>query len=280
MDRQSPIVRRRRLGVELRRLRESAGKTIEQTSKALDCSISKISRIETGQVVAAPRDVRDMLEVYGVIGQQRDALVQIAREARERGWWQAYADMDFAAHVGYEVAAAEFRIYQALVVPGLLQTPEYAEAVTRALLPEVSEAEIERRLSLRTRRRALLQQPNPPALWGVLDEAVLRRPVGGLGVLREQLNDLLEAAQQPNITLQVLPFAAGGHAGLDGSFAIMRFPDPSDRDIVYLDHATNPLLLERPAELARYVLVFDHLRATALAPTDSVDFLAAASSAS
>jgi transcriptional regulator with XRE-family HTH domain len=273
--RHSPTVQRRRLGTELRRLRELAALTIEQVAQTLDCSPSKVSRIETGQVRVTSRDLRTLFELYGVGDRQRAQLLQIADQAREKGWWQAYGEMDFAAHVGFEAAASSFRTYNALVVPGLLQTAEYADGLTRALLPDATPEQIERRLALRRKRQALLDQPNPPALWVILDEAVLRRPVGGRPVAHAQLTRLVEAARRPNITLQVLPFARAAHAGLDGSFNIMTFPDPSDPDIVYLEHATSPLLLEGAAELARYALVFDHLQAAALPPEGSVRFLEA-----
>jgi transcriptional regulator with XRE-family HTH domain len=276
--RQSPTVRRRRLGLELRRLREAAGLTIEKVADRLECSDSKVSRIETGQVGATPRDVRDMLELYGVTGEQRDGLVQIAREAREKGWWHAYGDVQVTAYIGFEAEAAWIRTFEVLAVPGLLQTPAYARAVIRAARPNLGTDELERWTELRRARQALLAQDEPPTLWAVLDEAVLRRQVGGRGAMREQLLHLADAAAAPNVTLQVLPFAAGEHAGMSGAFTIFRVPESADPDVVHLENATSDLYLEREDELDRYSRAFEHLSATALHPAASVAALTTAAS--
>ncbi len=260
--------------MELRRFREAAGLTIEQVAERLECSHSKISRIETAHVSATPRDVRDMLEIYGVSGDQREALIQIAREARQRGWWHAYGDViKESAYVGLEVAAASIRSYGVILVPGLLQTTEYARAVARAVRPDLRPEQIERQVELRMARQAILTQDDPPALWAVVDEAVLRRSVGEHGVMGEQLRRLIEAAELPTVTLQVLPSAAGEHAGMDGAFTILSFPESADRDVVYLENATSDLYLESTEEIRRYTLLFDHLRAAALSPDDSTALL-------
>jgi transcriptional regulator with XRE-family HTH domain len=274
--RPSPTVRRRRLAIELRRLREDAGLTIERVAEALECSESKVSRVETAHVTATPRDVRDMLELYGVVGTQRDGLLQMAREARQKGWWHKYRDYqaDQASYVGLEVAVDSIRVYEALLVPGLLQLPEYARAVIRALNPSAAPDEIARRLELRMARQPIITEENPPSLWAILDEAVLHRLVGGPGVMREQLNFLVEQAQLPNVTIQVLPYTAGSHSGLDGAFDILSFEEPGDPDVVHLENFTSQLYLERPDEVRRYSLVFDLLRATALGPDDSAAFIA------
>jgi transcriptional regulator with XRE-family HTH domain len=178
--RQSPTVRRRRLGAELRRLREEAGLTIERVAATLECSESKVSRIETGQVGAMPRDVRDMLDLYKVGPEQREALIQIARDARQKGWWHAYTDVPVVpGYVGLEVSAAAIDTFGALLVPGLLQTPEYARTVLEALLPDLSAEQIRRRVELRMARQSILNGEHPPTLRAILDEALLRRPVGG-----------------------------------------------------------------------------------------------------
>jgi transcriptional regulator with XRE-family HTH domain len=272
--RRSPTLRRRRLGSELRRLREQAGLTIDQVASALDCSSSKISRIETGQVNATPRDVREILAHYGVAGKRQEELIQLSREARQKAWWQTYDDRVITALIGFEAAATSISSYDASLVPGLLQTVEYARAVTRAVRPTLRPEEVNHRVAVRTARQAHLPEDDPPALWVILDEAVLRRPVGGLGVMVEQVRHLVEAAALPNVTMQVLPFAAGEHAGMDGSFAIYGFAEPADTDVVYLENATSDHYLHRPEEVRRYALVFDHLRAAALKPDDSVAFLA------
>jgi transcriptional regulator with XRE-family HTH domain len=273
--RSSPTIRRRRLAIELRRLREEAGLTIERVAEALECSPSKVSRVETGHVNATPRDVRDMLALYGVVGAQRDALVQMAREARQKGWWYKYRDdqADQAFHAGLEVAADSIRMYAALLVPGLLQIAPYARTVIRALNPGIRPEEVEHRLELRLARQSLLTQADPPLLWAILDEAALHRLVGGPGVMREQLHHLIEQAQLPNVTVQVLTYTAGQHAGMHGAFHIFGFAEPGDPDVVHLEHSTSRLYLERPEEVQRYSLLFDHLRAAALAPDDSIAFV-------
>lgn len=274
--RQGPTVRRRQLGAELRRLREEAGLTIERVAKSLECSDSKVSRIENGQVGASPRDVRDMLELYEVDAQRRDALIEIARQARQKGWWHAYGDVpQVPAHIGLEETATTLRMYATLLVPGLLQTREYAIAVIRALQPSLDPEQFERWVDLRIRRQSLLDRTDTPALWAILDEAMLHRPVGGPQVMREQLRRLAEAAERPSVTLQVLPFAAGEHAGMDGGFTIFGFSRSAESDVVHLDNTTGDLYLENPEEIQRYNEVFDQLRITALGPDESLVLIAA-----
>jgi hypothetical protein len=245
-------------------------------AELLECSHSKISRIETGQVRATPRDVRDMLEIYGVDGEQREALIQIAREARQTAWWHAYGDvMKESTYVGLEAAAASIQTFEPLVVPGLFQITEYARAISRTLVPKLRSEEVERQVELRMARQMMLTQDDPPAVWAVLDEAALRRPIGEPGVMAEQLHHLTEVAAFPTVTIQVLPFPAGEHPGLSGAFTLLGFPEPADPDVVYIEHATGDLYLERAEEIRQYALLFDYLRAAALAPDDSAAFLAA-----
>lgn len=271
----SPTVRRRRLGIELRRLREAVGLTIDQVAKELECSESKVSRIETAHVRATARDVRDLLEIYGIDGEQRDELIQLARQAREKGWWhEAYSDLPVRALVGLEDAATSIRTYLDQLVPGLLQTEDYARAVIHAIRPDLTREETERRVELRMARQRLLDRTDSPTLWAVLDEAVVRRPVGGAKVMRSQLERLIEASTLPRVTLQLLPFSAGEHIGMDGSFTIVGFRDPADPDVVYLEHTLSDLYLEDSEAVRQYALLFDHLRADALSPDDSVTFFA------
>ncbi|MEJ3742303.1 helix-turn-helix transcriptional regulator [Actinomycetes bacterium KLBMP 9797] len=272
-ERRSPTIRRRRLGAELRRRRELAGVTIEAVAERLECSASKISRIETGHTSATPRDVRDMLEIYGVVGVECDELIQIAREARQKGWWHPYSAVLTGAYVGLEQAANSVRAYEQQVVPGLLQTEDYAKAMIRAARPDITADEVDRRVRVRLNRQSLLTQDDPIDLWVVLDEAVLSRPVGGDAVMRAQLQRLAEAAEQPNVTLQVLPFEAGAHAGMDGTFAILDFPEAGDPAVVYAENATGGLFLEKSEELRKYVFIFDHIRAAALRPEESVSVI-------
>jgi transcriptional regulator with XRE-family HTH domain len=249
--------------------------TIEQVAKHLECSDSKISRIETGRVSATPRDVRDMLTIYGVFGQELEILIQLAREARQKGWWhQEYGDLPIAALVSLQDAAASISTYQVLVVPALLQIEAYARAAIRAVRPDLNSEEIERRVNFRMAHQALLAQENAPTLWAVLDEAVLRRPIGGRRIMQEQLERLIEAAAWPNVVLQVLMFSVGEHAGIDGAFTIVGFREPADPDVVHLEHTTSDLYVEDVAAVRQYVFLFDHLRAEALSPDDSIRFLA------
>ncbi|HEV2918160.1 MAG TPA: helix-turn-helix transcriptional regulator, partial [Actinomycetota bacterium] len=261
MTTRTPTGRRRRLGAELRRLREDAGLTIDRVAEALECSQSKVSRIETGQVSATPRDVRDMLELYRVSEAQREAMVQIAREARQRGWWQTFVDVPdgVPAYVGLEVAATSIDIYMSLIVPALLQTADYARAVIGAVRPDLPASEIDRRVELRVRRQALLDQERPPRLRVLLDDTVLRRPVGGPAVMAAQRRRLLEDAARAAVTVQVLPVEAGAHAGMDGPFTIFGYPAPAERDVVALDSAADALYLERPEDVRRYRRVFELL---------------------
>ena len=278
MTTRTPTGRRRRLGAELRRLREEAGLTIDRVAEVLECSQSKVSRIETGQVSATPRDVRDMLALYRVSDAQREAMVQIAREARQPGWWQKFVDVPdgVPAYVGLETAATSIDIYMSVIVPALLQTADYARAVIGAVRPDLPGAEIDRRVELRLRRQALLDQDSPPALRVLLDDTVLRRPVGGEKVMAAQRRRLLEDAARPAVTLPVLPVEAGAHAGMDGPFTIFGFPAPAERDVVALDSAADALYLEGAEDVARYRRVFGLLLPAALTPEASAGRIAAA----
>jgi transcriptional regulator with XRE-family HTH domain len=267
----APTGRRRRLGAELRRLREEAGLTIDRVAEVLECSPSKVSRIETGQVSATPRDVRDMLGLYRVDDERLEAMVQVAREARQRGWWQKFVDVPdgVPAYVGLEAAATSIDVYMSLIVPALLQTPDYARAVIAAVRPDLPASELDRRVELRLRRQELLDQERPPVLRVLLDDALLRRPVGGPGVMAAQRRRLLADAYRPAVTIQVLEVAAGAHAGMDGPFTIFGFQAPAERDVVALDSAADALYLEGPEDVARYRRVFELLLPAARSPGDS-----------
>jgi transcriptional regulator with XRE-family HTH domain len=272
----SPTVRRRRLSGELRRLRDQAQLTIDDVAEKLSCSASKISRIETGHVGVTPRDTRDMLKLYGVEPDQLEALVQLAKEARRKGWWHSYNEVFTGAFVGLEAETSSLRAYQALLVPGLLQTEDYMRAVIRAARPDATEAHVEKRVKARLARQRLLTDIDPPRYWAVIDEAVLCRMVGGPKVMYAQLNWLIARASLPHVTIQVLPFSAGAHAGMEGPFLILGFPEQADPDVVYVDNTTAGIYLEEPAEILRYTLMFDHLRAAALAPDDTLTRIASA----
>ena len=269
----SPTIRRRRLGVELRRHREEAGVTIDMVADRLGCSTSKVSRIETGHTSATPSDVQHILDIYGVDASIKAELVQIAREARQKGWWHPYSTVLTGAYVGLETAARSIRAYEQQVVPGLLQSEEYAIALIRGARQDYPDQEIEQRVRVRMQRQALLIQDDPIDLWVVLDEAVLSRPVGGELVMLDQLKKLIEAARLPNVTLQILPFAAGAHAGMDGSFVILEFEEEGDADVVFIDNATGGLFLEKAEELSKYVPIFETVRASALPPEESIEMI-------
>jgi transcriptional regulator with XRE-family HTH domain len=274
----SPTVRRRRLAGELRRLREASGKTHEDVAGELDWHRSKVSRIEGAQFVRLSlTDLRALLDLYGVTDPgQREALITLGRESRERGWWHSYVDMLPNPHsvlIGLEAETSSIRAYQAQLVPGLLQTEDYTRAILRVGLMVAShQEEIDRFVEIRKARQALLVQDPPVMLWTVLDEAVLRRRIGSDDVMRAQLERLIEVAELPNVSVQVLPDDAGEHPGLEGSFMILGFAE-SDPDVVYIDAATGGLYVEQPEDIVRYTWVFDHVRASALSPRDTVRFI-------
>jgi transcriptional regulator with XRE-family HTH domain len=269
----SPTVRRRRLASELRALREAAKLTCEEVAEHLECSASKISRVETGRVSVSPRDVRDMLALYGVDPQQLDSLVQLARESRQKGWWHAYSDTiqpRFATYIGLEDAAAEIRTYEVNLIPGLLQTEDYARTVINAGNLTGTQEDVERRVALRMARQPMLRSgSNPPQFWAVLDEGALHRTVGGSGLMHLQLDHLVELADMPNVAIQVIPFTAGAHPGIGKPFVILSFPERADPDVVYLEDFTSTLYLEDVDEIDRYNVLFNHLRATALSFEES-----------
>jgi len=231
------------LGSQLRRLREAAGISAEKAGYEIRASRSKISRMETGRVGLKVRDVEDLLSLYGVTGeQQRAKVVALARRSRAPEWWAKYNDILpdwFETYLGLESAATSIRSFEMQFVPGLFQTEDYARAVTSLGHQTALVDEIERRVGLRLKRQELLARAQPPRIWAVMDEAVLRRPVGGLPVMRAQLRRLVEAARMPRVTLQVVPFARGGHAGASGSFSILRFEERDLPDVVYIEQLTS-----------------------------------------
>ena len=270
----SPTVRLRRLGQELRRLRENAKKTVQDAAAALECSQSKISRLENGLTKRPDvHHVRKLCEVYGVRNDTFvEALVDLAREARKRGWWAAYSDVLTGDYVGLEAAASTIRNFELAVIPGLLQTPEYAAEIIRTA--GVREPrEIERRVAARVERQRLLLRDNPPQLWAVIDEAALHRPIGSRDIREAQLRKLMDTSPLQHVKLQVLPFKAGPHAGLSGQFVILDFPHATDRSVVYIETPTDGLYLEEEDQLKRYSLLFQHVCASALSVDASIAYL-------
>ena len=276
----SPAVRRRRLGAELRRYREQAGLTIEQVAEHMRCSASKISRLETGQIGSSPNDIREILTLFRVGEPTLCELVEVAKETRQRGWWQRHGTVLTSEFVAFEQAASLIRSYEAQCVPGLLQTEEYARHLLAGaqdlLVDGEDQTHLENRLKVRMRRQSLLTQDDPLQLWCVIDESALLRPVGGPTVMREQIDYLIAMSERDNVTIQVLPLRVGAHPGMDGSFAILRFPHESDPDAVYVTTATGGAFLEKPEHVARHERVFEMLTSVALSPQDSREFMRSA----
>ncbi|MEV5733653.1 helix-turn-helix transcriptional regulator [Streptomyces sp. NPDC052292] len=262
----NPTVRRRRLGQELRRLRELKGMTAEEVAERLLVSQSKISRLENGRRSISQRDVRDLCGVYEVEDQRVvDSLMEMARDSRQQGWWHTFGDIPYSVYIGLETDAESLRVYEPQLVTGLLQTPAYAEALVRGALPETSTAEIEKRVRVRMRRQErITAEVNALRLWVVLDEAALRRVVGSRLVMREQLEHLIEMSQLPHVTVQVLPFEVGAHPGLNGQYAILEFTDAADSSVVYLEGVTSDLYLEKAPDVQKYAVMYEHLRAQSL----------------
>jgi transcriptional regulator with XRE-family HTH domain len=272
---QSPTVRRRRLGQELRELRDAAGLTIEEVAQRLEVSPAKISRIETGRVGVRPRDVSDLLDQYDIQGTHRDNLLTLTREARQQGWWHSYSDVlsdKIEVWVELETEAKAIRLYEVQLIPGLLQTSEYARAVLRAhYRSEQSPEQIEQRVKFRMARQQLVIEQNNTPIWAVLDEAVLRRQMGSPETMQSQYRRLLEFSEEYNITIQVLPFDAGVYSGVPAGFSIMQLaPDP---EVVVIEYRGGILYLERSEEVAAYTHVFDRIRATAKGPEESISYI-------
>ena len=276
-----PAVRRRKLGAELRALRTSAGLTSGEAARLVGWHQSKVSRIETGTSGVKPADVRLLLDTYGVADSQlRELLMVLAGSDDSDGrhhWWHAYRGVlppTYRDFISLESQAGAMRTLETTVVPGLLQTPEYARAVTSAAVEGLPEGRLDTLVEVRLARQDVLRADPPLELSAVLDEAVLRREVGGPGVMARQLERLVEAARLPQVRLQVLPFAAGAHIGVTGPFVIFSFSSTSDLDVVVLDLLTSSLYLERKEDLQAYTEAFNALQIHALSPEDSLDFIA------
>jgi hypothetical protein len=266
------------LGSQLRRLREAAGVTPDQAGYEIRASRSKISRMEHGRVGFKDRDVTDLLILYGITDEQmRARMVSFARQANTPGWWSRYGDILpdwFEAYLGMEGAASVIRTFELQFVHGLFQTEAYARAVTLLGHKAAPAEEIDRRVSLRLKRQDVFTNPAPPQVWSVMDEAVLRRPVGGRAVMRAQLDRLSEVASLPRVTIQVEPFSRGGHAAAGGSFTILRFAEQELPDIVYIEQLTSALYLDDREDVDHYLEVMNELSAQALTPARTARFLA------
>jgi hypothetical protein len=274
-----PTVRRMLVGAQLRRLRTEQGISRGQAGEAIRASEWKIHRLENGQVGFKERDVVDLLRRYGVTDPgQVAALLAMARDANQPGWWGQYSDLLpqwFRAYVDLESAAALIRTYQGQLVPGLLQTEAYTRAVIQGAQLDESPEEVERRVALRMARQTLLTQADAPRLWAVVDEGALRRPVGGPKVMRGQLDWLIQATELPNLTMQILPFSAGAHPAMVGAFSILRFADQELPDIVYLEHLTNAAYLDKGDDVDQYLHVMDQVSTRSQPPDRTVKILSA-----
>ncbi|MEV5966465.1 helix-turn-helix transcriptional regulator [Kribbella sp. NPDC051952] len=264
------------LGGQLRRMRESAGISRADAGWQIRASESKVSRMELGRVGFKERDVSDLLELYGMADEEeRFRLMELARAANNPGWWSRYGDVMpswFTNYVGLEVAATLIRTYEVMFVPGLLQTEDYARAVVQLGKSYQPDEEIDQRVDLRRNRQQILQRATPARLWVVIDESVLHRPVGGEEVLRAQIEHLMMWAEQPNITLQVMPFSSVGYPGAGGAFSILRFPEGDLPDIVYIEHAASALYLDKLEEVDEYVAIMEGLTISA-APVSATQSL-------
>ena len=272
-----PTVRRRRLGAELRRLREARSLKLEEVAERLGLAPSTLSRIETGKAPTKSAYLSALLDQYQVDDPgARKVLVDMAREGHRKGWWSIYDDVlpsGFDIYVGLEAEASGLRSYETDVVHGLLQTTDYALAVLRELRPRDTEEQLQRVVDMRMQRQRLLDQDPPLDLWLILDEGAIRRNVGGSTVMRRQLEQLVQASRWANVTLQILSFASGAHAGLTGPFAILEFPERTDSDVAYTESVGGMIYLEKDREVRACVEAFDRMRAAALSPVASVDLI-------
>jgi transcriptional regulator with XRE-family HTH domain len=276
-DRGGPTVQRMLVGAKLRRLRTDLGLTREQAADHIRASAWKIHRLENGQVSFKERDLLDLLDLYEVVDPQEIAdTLALAREANHPGWWQHYGDVLpawFRAYVDLESAASLIRTYEGQYIPGLLQTDDYIRAVVHAAHLTDSSDEVGRRVRLRMARQTLLTRDQPPRLWAVIDEAALRRPVGGPEVMRGQLERLIDATKLATVTLQLLPFAAGAHPAMAGAFSVLRFGDRELPDVVYLEHLTGASYLDKRDEVERYLDIMELLCLQAEPPARTAELL-------
>ncbi len=270
---QNPTLRARRLAAELQRRREATGMSRDEVARQLEWSTSTLFRIETRRNRPQPGNVRMLLELYGVTGPERDGLIQLTREARQPGWWHSFRDVlpnPYEVYIGLEAGAASIRNFEPIVVPGLLQTADYARETFRNGPIELDPEEVERLLEVRLARQQILTRDDRPRLWAVIDEAVIHRAVGGSEVMRGQLRHLADATRQGKTTVQVVPYRAGAHAGTTGPFVILDYAHVTDPAVVYVETLAGDIYLEERSDVDRYTLAFDRLVAAALHPDESV----------
>lgn len=272
-----PTVRLRRLAAELRRLRADAGLSREQVAEQTGVNEGTLYRIETARARPQRRTLIALLDLYSVGEPMRADLIELSRSADGQGWSRPYQWQlpgEYAVYISFETEARAEHNYESLFIPGLLQTPEYSRAMSQGVLPAATEPEIDERVQARIERQKLLDGPEPLQLWAVVDEAAVRRVVGGRQVMAAQLEHVLAMMKRPNVTVQVIPFDAGAHPGMPGSFIFLEFRDEGDPELVYVDAQAGDMFLESEDDLRRYRTMFDHLRASALSPTRSADLIA------
>jgi transcriptional regulator with XRE-family HTH domain len=273
---QSPTVRRRRLGAELRTLREQAKLTAEQAGEHLSCHASKIGRIENGRSGVRSLDLRELLNLYGVTDAKRREALAALKEGRKRGWWHEYSDVltaEAAEYVSLEASASDIKDFEPILIPGLLQTEDYVQALMAGGRPDSSPADIEMRVRLRKERQSVLAGDHPVRLWAVIGEAALHNQVGSPAIMRAQIGHLLEVTTQPNVTVQALPFTVGAHPGVNGAFAVLAFPEPDEQDVILVDAMTSSLYLESERQVSRYKFAFNRIRAAAMSPSRTRELL-------
>jgi len=266
-------VRQRRLAREIRNLRDAAGWKTTEAAQHLSWSKSRLNRLETGAAKATEQDVTEICDVYNVAEPVRAALIQLVRDGTRHGWWTAYSDVFAGSYVGLEDEASLIKEWGVQLIPGLLQTEDYAREIIGAGLGSGDADQVHRRVMARMARKTLLGRPNPPTLHAVLDEAVLHRPIGNPEMMREQLRALVVAARRPNVIIQVLPFGAGVHAGMDGAFILLEYADPAD-DVAYVAGTAGDVYVENPEHVNRYKVSFERICNTALAPDESQAMIA------
>ena len=266
----SPTVRRRELGARLRALRTAAGMTVDDVAVRMEVSPAKISRLETGARGVSVADVRFLCELFEVSTEERDRLLNLTRESRRRSWWQQYGLPDsIQTYTGLEDAAVSIHQYETSLVPALLQTADYARAVTAGTAPDASLEQVEQLVQARLTRQDRLTTADALELWAVVDEAALQRPIGSAAIMREQLASLVERSRRSNVTVQILPLEAGAHPGMNSAFTLLQLEEVND--LVYVEGLIGNFFLQSAGDLARYRRAFDQLRAIALSPRDSRD---------
>jgi transcriptional regulator with XRE-family HTH domain len=272
-----PTVRLRRLAAQLRQLREAAGLTQEDVAERTGKDRSTLYRLENAQQRPQRSTLIQLMDLYEVERDKRAELLAVLRQAGELGWvrgHRSHLPEVYSDYISFESEASTISNYESLFVPGLLQTEDYTRAVIRGTLPHATDEQVENRVAARMERQAVLAKEDPARLWAIMDEAVVRRAVGGPGVMRQQLRRIAEAASKPNLTAQIIPYAAGAHPGMQGSFILLDFPDPADPSLIYMESLAGDLFLENSTDISRYIENFQHLRAAALRPDETIALLA------